>query len=97
MVPVIPGVIPDRTEASIEMAMRQAHEELAPVRHTRVTLQLYTPAEGLALIERVFGTHAVAIMQTQLDNIGGEEPTIIIATRLPSRTYHRPHSERPNR
>lgn len=92
-VPVVPGVIPDRSEASIDLAMRQAHEVLPEVRHTRVTLQLHTPAEGLALIGQHFGELAVSLMQHQLDKIGGEEPTIVIATRLPTRTFH--HHERP--
>lgn len=92
-VPVVPGVIPDRSEASIDLAMRQAHEVLPEVRYTRVTIQLHTPAEGLALIGQHFGEIAVSLMQHQLEQIGGEEPTIVIATRLPHRTFH--HHERP--
>lgn len=92
-VPVVPGVIPDRSEASVEMAMRQAHEVLPAVRHTRVTIQLHTPAEGLAIIGQHFGEIAASLIQHQLDKIGGEEPTIVIATRLPHRTFH--HHERP--
>lgn len=42
-------------------------------------------------------TRRRATMQTQLDNIGGAEPTIVIAARLPARTYHHHHPERPNR
>lgn len=81
-VPVIPGVIPDRSEASIEMAMRQAHEELPEVRNTRVHLQLFEPAVGLGLIADHFGSVAVSIMQQQLAKIGGSEPTIVLAARL---------------
>lgn len=87
-VPVVPGVIPDRSEASIELAMRQAHEVLPAVRHSRVTLQLYTPAEGLAIIAQHFAETGVEVMREQLDKIGGTEPTIVIAARLPQRTHH---------
>ena len=92
-VPVVPGVIPDRSAASVDMAMRQAHEDLPTIAHTRVTLQLHTPAEGLALLGQHFGAAAVALVQRKLADVGGEEPTIVIAARMPTRTYH--HHERP--
>ena len=31
---------------------------------------------------------AVEVMREQLDKIGGTEPTIVIAARLPQRTHH---------
>ena len=91
--PEVPGVIPDRSEASTELAMRQAHEVLPEIRHTRVTIVLHTPAEGLAIIGEHFGPEAARLMQHHLEQIGGEEPTIVLAARMPARTFH--HHERP--
>jgi hypothetical protein len=92
---VIPGVIPDRTQASIDAAMAQAHEELPPLANSQVQLALFDPAAGLKLLgETVYQNTpgALDMICTKLAEIGGAEPTIVVATRMPHNRHH-PHTD----
>jgi len=84
LLPAVPGVMPDRTQESIDWAMAEAHEVLAFVPHTQVAIAMFSPDEGLAIVDKYFGgADAVAQLSAHLDSIGGSEPTIVIASRLP--------------
>lgn len=85
-VPVIPGVIPDLSEASKAQAMREAHEQLPPVKRSTVSVLFLDPAEGINLIAEHFGPAAAETMRGKLADVGGSDPHIVIATRLPRHT-----------
>ena len=83
---MIPGVIPDLTEASKARAMREAHEQLPHVKRSTVSLLFLAPADGVDLIAEHFGPAAADTMRGKLAQVGGPDPHIVIATRLPRHT-----------
>lgn len=80
---MVPGVMPDRTPASIARARVEADEHLPPIPGTLVDISMFTPDLGRPMIRDTFGGEpALAAMNALLDTVAdGDEPTIIIAYR----------------
>lgn len=86
LVPVVPGVIYDREQATIDEAMRQAHEVLQYIPGTQVCLRLYDTGLGLEIVKEAFGDKAVVVISNMLFMArvkGGANPTVTFATREP--------------
>lgn len=84
LVPVVPGVIYDREQSTVDEAMRQAHEVLQYIPGTQVCLRLYDPEPGLEIVKEAFGDKGFVTISNMLFMArvkGGANPTVTFATR----------------
>jgi len=79
--PAVPGVIPDRTQESIDRAMAEAHKVLPPVPGTQVVIALFDKPHGLNVVEQMFGLGGCRAVVDAFKRVRGTEPTIVIASR----------------
>ncbi len=79
---VVPGVLPDGTAESLEVAMAEAHDALPAIPGTRVHVALWPRREGLAQVAEHFGPEAVQLITERLDELG-PEAVITFCSRIP--------------
>jgi hypothetical protein len=86
LVPMVPGVIPDREQASTDQAMLQAHQMLPYISGTQVVIRLYDPEPGLEIVRQAFGDKGVVAISNMLFMArvrGATQPTVVISCRQP--------------
>ena len=84
MIPgVVPGVVPDMTEASQQHALRVAHDELPYIPGTQVCLAFFTIEEGLDQASKLYTADKVDLLRQHVAAVGGSDPAIVFAYRKP--------------
>lgn len=79
---MLPGIIPDLTQPSMDRAMLQAHEDLPPIPGTCVRILVYPLDDGYRLLlENGWTDDQVNQLRHHAAAVGGDDPHMIIATR----------------
>lgn len=82
--PVLPGVVPDLTEASKQEAMHQAHQDLPYLPGTQVCLAFFTIDDGCqALADAGYTSAQLQYLRDHADAVDGDDPHIVVASRQP--------------
>lgn len=85
-VPVLPGIMPDRSDESKRAAMEQAHEELAPMNHSQVRIVIYSIDDGLKQCAALMGDNARDGLAAEVEaRAYGPDAAIVFAMRMPLR------------
>jgi len=79
---MIPGVIPVDTEEWRKRAMAEAHEVLAPLSNTSVTVWIFDRADGVKKVEELFGAGAAVVIAAKLAT-SGPAAAVTVAGRVP--------------
>lgn len=82
-VPVVPGVVADRSKESFLTAAEEAEVVLPPLRGTELVVAFLDIAEGLDTVLALFGEDGVARIRAKLEALPADaaQPSIMLATR----------------
>ncbi len=82
-IPMVPGVIPDRAEATQRNALAAAHDHLPNIPGTQVCLALFDIEAGLDAAAKLYRPEQLDLLRQRVAEVGGTDPAIVFAYRKP--------------